>query len=206
MQISIIDYGMGNLLSVQSAINYLGFKSKITSSYFDIIKSDKIILPGVGSFKKAMKVIKQKKIDKAIFESINKECQLLGICLGMQLLGTSSTEDGLTNGLGLIDNKVTKFKKKNNEIIKVPHVGFNSIAIKSNSKLCKNIKDNNFYFVHSYKFLFNPKKDKFCTGSFTYGGNKCVAIYEKKNIFGTQFHPEKSQTNGLVLIKNFLEL
>ena len=206
MIITIIDYEMGNLLSVQNAINYLGYKVKISDKYSVISKSDKLILPGVGSFKKAMKIIKDKHIDKAINECLKKKGHLLGICLGMQLLGQSSSEDGYTKGLCLINNSVSKFKNNKKNLIKIPHVGFNSIQINKKSKLCKNIKDKNFYFVHSYKYRFKKIDEQYCTGKFKYGNNECVAIYEKKNIYGTQFHPEKSQNNGLTIIKNYLEL
>ena len=203
MIVTIINYGMGNLFSVESAIKYLGHKPVITDD-FDIISNSKlIILPGVGSFRKAMKTIKQKKIDIAINMSLKKKSKILGICLGFQLLAKSSPEDGLTNGLNLIDKKITKLKT--NEKIKIPHVGFNSVTYPKESILFKNIKNNSdFYFVHSYKINYS-KDDLYKISFFTYD-KKYIAAYENNNIFVTQFHPEKSQTNGLVLLNNFINL
>lgn len=203
MKVTIIDYGMGNLFSVDSAVNYLGYKSIITNKFDNIANAKHLILPGVGSFKKAMKIIKEKKIDKAIKLSLTKNSKVLGICLGFQLLTSSSTEDGFTRGLSLIDKNITIIKK--NSKIKIPHVGFNSVKFPKKTILFNKIKDNSdFYFVHSYKLNFS-RDDKYNFSTFTHG-SKYIAAFEYKNIFGTQFHPEKSQSNGLQLIKNFLEL
>ena len=200
--IIIIDFGMGNCWSVQNALNFLGLKSKISQNNEKIINAKCLILPGVGSFKKAMLRIKEMKIDKTINESIKKNSKILGICLGMQLLGNYSEEDGGHEGLNLIDNRVDIITK-NNEI-KIPHVGFNSVKIPADSLLFNNIdNESDFYFNHSY--CMSEKLALKNTSTCVYG-KTFVASFEAKNIYGTQFHPEKSQTNGLLLLKNFFSL
>ncbi len=204
--ITIINYEMGNLFSVESSFNYLGYKTDITDSNEKIVNSKIIIMPGVGSFKKAMKIIKSKKIDLSINECLRKGSKILGICLGMQLLTESSNEDGFSFGLGLIKNKVEKFNTNEVKGMKIPHIGFNSITYQKNDLLFKNLKRNpDFYFVHSYRIDLNKfSDDKVFYSEFNYGNN-FVSSFASKNICGTQFHPEKSQTNGLILLKNFIE-
>ena len=198
----IIDFGMGNCWSVQNALNFLGLKSKISQDNETIINSKCLILPGVGSFKKAMQRIKEMKIDKAMDESIKKNSKILGICLGMQLLGNYSEEDGGCEGLNLIDNRVDIITK-NNEV-KIPHVGFNSVKIPADSLLFNKIdNESDFYFNHSYCMF---EKSTLEDASTCVYGKSFVASFETKNIYGTQFHPEKSQTNGLLLLKNFFSL
>jgi len=199
MKITIVDYGMGNIYSLQSALKFLGYDSICSNKSEDIINADKIILPGVGSFKIAMDNIIKLKIDKSIKIAVKvNNIPILGICLGMQLLGVSSTEDGFSNGLNLFEGEVTKFIDQS---VKIPHVGFNNVNHPVNSTLFKGIKMNSdFYFVHSYKMTTNKTNGIGLTSN----GESFVASYEEENIFGTQFHPEKSQTNGLLLIKNFI--
>ena len=200
MRIAIVDYGMGNIKSITSTLNFLGVEEIVVTNDFDHLKnSDKIILPGVGSFAKAMSKIIENKIDVILDQIIIKNKKpLLGICLGMQLLCKSSTEDGINKGLSFINADVTKFKEQN---IKIPHVGFNQVNKNSDSILFKDINDNSdFYFTHSYKVSSNENiKQSICN----YGHN-FIAAFEIENIFGTQFHPELSQNNGLQLLKNFL--
>lgn len=203
--ITIIDYGMGNLWSVQSALRYLGCDTIITSDPEKILRADALLLPGVGSFRKAMIELQQNNLDQAITEAVKiKGCDILGICLGMQLMGLSSTEDGDTSGLGFIKNPVDKFRKEEIFNNKLPHIGFNSVRCDTNSKLFKNLPiAADFYFVHSYRMLpagLNGVSAECCYGK------DFLAAYEEDNIFATQFHPEKSQTNGLLLLKNFVEL
>jgi len=199
MKITIVDYGMGNIYSLQSALKFLGFDSICSNKSEDIINADKVILPGVGSFKIAMDNIIKLKIDKSIKIAVKEHnIPILGICLGMQLLGVSSTEDGFSNGLNLFEGEVTKFIDQS---VKIPHVGFNNVNHPVNSTLFKGIKMNSdFYFVHSYKMTTNKTNGIGLTSN----GENFVASFEQGNIFGTQFHPEKSQTNGLLLIKNFI--
>ena len=200
--ISIIDYGMGNIYSVQSALKYLGCNSIYTDSKKRILSSSHIILPGVGSFREAMNTLTQKNLDTILKEAVKKKIPLLGICLGMQLLGKSSTEDGFVNGLGFIDGIVEKFQQLGTQI-KVPHIGFNTVSKVNNSSIL--LKDfqgsSDFYFVHSYRMLCS---DESCTGE-SQNGENFAACVEKKNVFGTQFHPEKSQSNGLKVLIRFLE-
>ena len=199
MKITIVDYGMGNIYSLQSALKFLGYDSICSNKSEDIINADKIILPGVGSFKIAMDNIIKLKIDKSIKIAVKEHnTPILGICLGMQLLGISSTEDRFSNGLNLFEGEVTKFTDQS---VKTPHVGFNNVYYPDNSTLYKGIKMNSdFYFVHSYKMKTNKIKGI----GYASNGENFVASFEQGNIFGTQFHPEKSQTNGLLLLKNFI--
>lgn len=200
MRIVIVDYGMGNIKSIFSTLLYLGVDGIILSDKEeDFIQADKIILPGVGSFAKAMENIKNKNIDLILEnEVIKKKKPLLGICLGMQLLGRSSTEDGFTKGLGYIDAEVTKFEDIN---MKIPHVGFNQVVINPNSNLYKGIATNpDFYFTHSYKMI----SDKNINTSLCNYSCDFVASFEYQNILGVQFHPELSQKNGLKLLENFI--
>lgn len=202
MKVVIVNYGMGNIYSIQSALNFLGFESEYSDDPGKILNADKIILPGVGSFRMAMQNI----ISKGLVEPINEAVQIkgrpiLGICLGMQLLGISSTEDGFTNGLGLFDGIVERFEEKYN--LKIPHIGYNEITPPKDSVLFHNLSaGSDFYFVHSFRMM-SSIENGITTCSY---GEKFIAAFEQKNVFGTQFHPEKSQTNGLILLKNFLSL
>ena len=184
----------------------MGFEHKISSSPSEILNSSKIILPGVGSFKAGMLNLKKNNLDQIIKELVTvKEIPILGVCLGMQLLASSSTEDQLEGncieGLNLIDAKVEKF---NTTKIKIPHIGFNNIKFTNNTKLFNKISNNvDFYFLHSYA-IFDTNKH-YVSSICNYHAN-FVSSIEYNNIYGTQFHPEKSQTNGLQLLKNFLEI
>ena len=197
---------MGNLYSVKNAFNFINCETLVTDNFDKISNAKNLILPGVGSYKKAMEIIKSKKIDEAIKKSIHNGSKILGICLGMQLLGKSSTEEEFTLGLGLVDNEVLKFEDNEVSNFKIPHVGFNSVKYDQKSKLFNKIKQNSdFYFVHSYRMKKLVSKNNEKYSYFNYG-NDFVASFEKENIFGTQFHPEKSQSNGLILLQNFLDI
>lgn len=202
-EVVIIDYGMGNLWSVASAVRFLGFTPVVTSDISIISSAESLILPGVGSFRRAMHEIKSASIDQAIFKSLeNPKTKLLGICLGMQLLGVSSTEDGLTEGLGLVKNTVTKLIGSNEVSIKIPHVGFNRVQMPKESKLFDQISIvASFYFVHSYAMQILDDSSKYATTTY---GHEFVAAIESGQIFGTQFHPEKSQKSGLKVLEGFL--
>ena len=201
--ITIIDYGMGNLRSVQNALHYLGVGAVISNSAESIASADALVLPGVGSFRSAMLSLESTGLDQAIQDAVlTRGRKILGICLGMQLMGTSSTEDGVTQGLGLIPAPVERFSDRDGR--KVPHIGFNTVTAAAQSQLMRGMQDKtDFYFVHSYRM--SPLGLAGRVSTCDYGG-LFVAAYEQANIFATQFHPEKSQTNGLLLLKNFLAL
>ncbi|MFD2601218.1 imidazole glycerol phosphate synthase subunit HisH [Flavobacterium suzhouense] len=202
MKIAIVDYGMGNIRSIVSTLKYIGVEDVVLSSDFDTLNcADKIILPGVGSFGKAITQIREKNIDKYLNEIVvdNKK-PLLGICLGMQLLGMSSTEDGNNDGLGYVDGRVEKF---DNSLVKVPHVGFNQVKINNSLKMFEGFTEEpaDFYFTHSYRMTSNADINQ-CYCNYQ---DDFVASFEFGNIAGAQFHPELSQTNGLRLLKNFID-
>jgi glutamine amidotransferase len=202
-EITIIDYGMGNIWSVANAFKYLDCNVLISSDTKIIEKAQALVLPGVGSFRKAMAALKALSLEEVILESaLVRKNKLLGICLGMQLMGQESTEDGETKGLNLIPAKVNKFTQEEVGALKIPHIGFNQVKIPSNSTLFRDIADNqDFYFVHSFKML--PISLEGRTSLCNYGID-FLAAYENDNLFATQFHPEKSQANGLKLLLNFL--
>jgi glutamine amidotransferase len=200
MKLAIVDYGMGNIKSITSTLKFLGVEEiQVTKKFDELKNADKIILPGVGSFAKAMSKIIENKIDEKLYELVKKNKKpLLGICLGMQLLCKSSTEDGFSKGLEFINADVTKFEEIN---LKIPHVGFNQVSKNLDSILFQNICDNSdFYFTHSYKVTSNQNINQ----SLCHYGENFIAAFQVENIFATQFHPELSQNNGLKLIENFL--
>lgn len=203
--IIVIDYGMGNLWSVVSALEYLGFKPKICSDPNEIRQASSLILPGVGSFRNAMIALGQNGLDQAIIEAVQKKgINILGICLGMQLMCTRSTEGGDTFGLGLIECFVDRFKSPEIEFNKIPHIGFDQVQSHPESKLFKGLRQaSDFYFLHSYRIL--PSGLDGIPSICNYGID-FLAAYEKNNIYASQFHPEKSQANGLMFLKNFLKL
>lgn len=203
-EVTVIDYGMGNIWSVLSALRYLGASCNVSDDPDEVRVADTIILPGVGSFRKAMEALRSSGLDQAIIDAVkNKGVNILGICLGMQLLGTRGTEDGEDTGLGLILNRVDKFTESELGKNKVPHIGFNSVILSEKEGFFRNLPDNpDFYFVHSYRLL--PEDISGRTAICSYGV-EFLAAFESGNVYGTQFHPEKSQTNGLILLKNFLD-
>jgi glutamine amidotransferase len=202
MKIAIVDYGMGNIKSIESTLKYLGVEDVVlTADFHELKKSDKIILPGVGSFGIAINEIKKNRLDIYLKEIVveNKK-PLLGICLGMQLLGISSTEDCFNEGLGFINGYVEKF---DNNLVKVPHVGFNQVVVNNEFKLYQGFNNSHydFYFTHSYRMISDEYKYVSCCN---YQGD-FVASFEFGNIAGAQFHPELSQTNGIKYLKNFID-
>lgn len=204
IKVGIVDFGMGNLNSVCNALKFLGLEFTIILKPDDLNNLTHIILPGVGSFKKAMTNLSLLNLVEKIRSSVlNEKKKILGICLGMQLLGSSSTEDGYTEGLSLINNRVRIFSTKETKKKSIPHVGFNTIKIFNNRSFFFNkINDNsNFYFIHSYRMLREELIDNYALCNY---GSDFLAAFNYKNIFGTQFHPEKSQSNGLQLLYNFL--
>jgi len=201
--IVIIDYGMGNVQSVKNAIEFLGYDVVISRNKNDIIRAEKLILPGVGTFKDGMKNLKDfGLIDLLTDQVINKKKPILGICLGMQLFGTDSEEGDYCKGLGWINANVRQLNVKSRGL-KLPHIGWNNIKIKKEDLLFKGIPDNSdFYFVHSYHVM--PKDDKLITSICAYG-QEFASTMHKNNIYCTQFHPEKSQAFGLRILENFIE-
>jgi imidazole glycerol-phosphate synthase subunit HisH len=201
--VTIVDYGIGNLWSVRSALRYLGHDSVVSSTPSEVVQADALILPGVGSFRKAMAALRNSQLDEAIIEATaGRGRKILGICLGMQLLAMRSTEDGETSGLGLISADVERFDSVPMGRLKVPHVGFNKVSSHEQSVLFRGIASSaDFYFVHSYRLLADGLEGRH---GICHYGQDFLAAYEHENIFATQFHPEKSQTNGLMLIKNFM--
>lgn len=202
--IAIIDYEIGNTLSVKNAIEKLGYECEITNDKSKINKSKKIILPGVGSFEKGIYNLKKYNLIKILNEEIIvKNKKILGICLGFQLMCKSSEEFGHFEGLGWLDLKVTKI---NSNGLRLPHVGWNKITInKSETKFFSNITNNQMlYFNHSYAVKENISEKFSDVITCEYGENFIAAI-KYENIFGIQPHPEKSQKQGLQIIKNFIE-
>ena len=204
MKIALIDYGSGNLQSAYKALELAGSykKSKIflTSKSKDLLKIDKIVLPGVGTFADCMKGLKSLPgmIDTLNEIVLQKKKPFLGICVGMQLLASEGKEKGNHKGLGWIAGKVIKIKK--NKKRKVPHMGWNTVKVISKHPILKK-KEFESYFVHSYNFICRDKKNILATCDYQ---QNITAIIGKENIIGTQFHPEKSQKVGLEILKNFI--
>jgi len=198
--IGIIDIGMGNIKSVVNAIYEQGFDPFLISNPRDFNDATHIILPGVGHYKKAMQCLNEKNLNDSLkLHVLEYKKPLLGICLGMQLL-LDSSEEGNTSGLGLIKGSVKKF---NSELLRVPHVGWNNITFNQEHPVFHNVpSDSDYYFVHSfYCHTTNPDS---ALASTDYG-HDFTSIVMNENIIGTQFHPEKSQINGLKIIENFCE-
>jgi glutamine amidotransferase len=201
--IGIIDVGIGNLSSLGSALNKLNIKFKFCTNKNDLAICKKIFLPGVGAFGSFMEKLKINKFDEFIkFKIINQQMPILGICVGMEVLFSKRYEKGEFDGLNLIKGCFKIIEKKNNDIL-VPHVGWNTCNIIKKNSLFNGINDrSDFYFTHSY-ILTEHQED--CVLSFTNYYLDFPSSVCSKNIFGVQFHPEKSQENGLRLIKNFVE-
>ena len=203
--IVIIDYGMGNLKSVRNALNYLGIENKISDDYDEIRKADALILPGVGAFPDAMDTIEKLGLDKVIKEEPEKGKYLLGICLGMQLLFEKGYEGLERTGLGLIKGNIVKMKDDREKNVKIPHIGWNNLKYNRKDILFRNIDEGKYvYYVHSY--FAQSYNDEDLVAYSEYGENKIPGIVRRNNIIGAQFHPEKSGTVGLDILKNFGEL
>ncbi len=200
--IGIIDYGMGNLRSVYKAFEKMGGKCKIITAPEEILKMDKIVLPGVGAIKDCMENLKRMNLIDAIYEFVKTGKYFLGICLGMQALLEESTEFGNVKALGLIEGKVIKFENLGN--LPVPHMGWNSIKVVKKTPLLEGIKDGDFfYFAHSYYVNLKDKRDEMTLTDY---GIDFTSSVNRENIYGVQFHPEKSQKKGLKIIENFIKL
>ncbi len=200
--VAIIDYDAGNLKSVQKAFEFLGADVVVTRKRNEILNSDHVILPGVGAFGEAMEKLEQYDLVDTIKEVVKRKIPLLGICLGMQLLFESSEESDGVKGLSLLEGKIVKIPKK--EGIKIPHMGWNGLELKGKATLFQGLsKEPYVYFVHSYYLV--PSKAEDVVAVTEYGTNLSVAV-EHENLFGCQFHPEKSGEVGLEILKNFLKV
>ena len=202
--LAIIDYGLGNLHSVANMVRHLGGQYIITSDPDEIASARKLILPGVGAFDHGMRALSSKGIITAFTKSvIQRSVPVLGICLGMQLLARKS-EEGSLAGLGWLDADVRRFRLPAESNLKIPHMGWNRVDIVKSSPLFgPGMDEQRFYFVHSYHVVCNNSADVLGTA---FHGIRFCAAFQKENIFGVQFHPEKSHRFGMALIKRFLEL
>ncbi|MCR5702110.1 MAG: imidazole glycerol phosphate synthase subunit HisH [Lachnospiraceae bacterium] len=200
--ISILDYDAGNIKSVEKALQYLGQEAVITRDRETILHSNKVILPGVGSFGDAMGKLKDYKLDEVIYEIVDKKIPFLGICLGLQLLYESSDEAPGVEGLGVLKGKILRIPDAPE--LKIPHMGWNSLNISEGAKLFKGIPQNSYvYFVHSYYLKADNENEVAATTEYS---THIHASVEKDNVFACQFHPEKSGEVGLAILKNFIDL
>lgn len=198
--ITIIDYGMGNLKSVYNALKKVNFDCQISSEVTDIEMADKLILPGVGAFKDAMDNLQNLYLILPIRKKVNDGCPLLGICLGMQMLFEEGYECELRKGLGFIGGKIKLMNSKEN--LKIPHIGWNRLEFNRENKILNNINKESFvYYVHS--FMATEMIDENLIAYSKYGDINIPGIVNKGNVYGMQFHPEKSGEVGLKILKNF---
>lgn len=200
--IAIIDYDAGNLKSVEKAFALLGQESVITRDRQEILRADKVILPGVGAFGDAMSQLKKYELDKVVYEVAEKHTPLLGICLGLQLFFEGSEESEGVEGLGLLKGSVVRFSDEHG--LKIPHIGWNSLELMNEGRLFRGIPNGSYvYFVHSY---YLKAGDEHIVKATTTYGDLVHASVEQDNIFACQFHPEKSSSIGLKILDNFAHL
>ena len=200
--IAILDYDAGNIKSVEKAVNFLGEKAVITRDRDVILASDKVILPGVGSFGDAMNKIREYKLDQVIYDVVDKKTPFLGICLGLQLLYKTSEESPGATGLGILDGEILRIPDAPD--MKVPQIGWNSLDITPGAKLFAGIEGNPYvYFVHSYYLKSRDEADVAAKTNYVVDIHASV---ERGNVFACQFHPEKSSTVGLKILDNFIHL
>lgn len=198
--IAIVDYGAGNIFSVKNALDYIGVENKLTADAKDLINADQIILPGVGAFPWAMKMLNNSGLVDVIREQA-KVKPFLGICLGMQLIFDKGYEFEETDGLGLIKGTVKKIERDD---LSIPHMGWNSLIVNNECPLLDGLSQDEYvYFVHSYAAVCD---DKDVAAYCDYGGKITALVYDGKYVYGSQFHPEKSGAAGLKMLKNFSEL
>jgi len=203
-RVIIVDYEAGNLHSVYRALDRLGADVSVSSDARDIAAADKIVLPGVGHFGRAISVLRARNLEDQLNEAVINKCRpVLGICLGMELMARVS-EEGESSGLGWFDADVVRFNVRDRSRFKVPHTGWNRIAAKATSKLLVGLAaESEFYFLHAYHMRPANPKDVSAESHYE---SPFVSAVERENIFGVQFHPEKSHDSGVRVLKNFLEL
>ena len=200
--IGIIDYDAGNIKSVEKAVNALGQETVVSRDPQMLLQADKVILPGVGAFGDAMGRLRQYGLEEVIREIAGRGTPFLGICLGLQLLFDSSEESPGVKGLGLLPGKILRIPEK--EGLKIPHMGWNSLSIRPGARLFRGIPENSYvYFVHSY--YLKAEDESIVAASAEYGVHIHESV-EKGNLFACQFHPEKSSSTGLAILKNFIEI
>ena len=202
--LAIVDYGVGNLASVEKACLKYEQETIVTGDLKTLSMASKIILPGVGSYGEAMNKIRARGIDEVLLEKVSSNTPLLGICLGMQILGIRSEEASNINGLGFLNFEVVRFSNHNDH--RVPHVGWNSLTYRRDNKLLVGISEgDDFYFVHSYHVDLTGIDPNMVIATTNYGVDFCSGV-SKGSVTGFQFHPEKSQTLGLKIIQNFIQV
>lgn len=203
-RVVIIDYNIGNIASIINMTRKIGYIAKLSNNPAEISKADALLLPGVGAFDSGMKNLKSSGLITVIEDKVlNQRTPILGICLGMQLL-TKKSEEGVESGLGWINCETVKIKASTKDRIKIPHMGWNSVHPKNKKSIFKDFElDPRFYFVHS--FCVDCRNSNNILGTTHYGNTFASSIY-RDNIYGVQFHPEKSHRFGMQLLKNFLEL
>ena len=202
MTVAIVDYGMGNLHSVSKAVERLGYECLVTGDAEQILAADSVILPGVGAFGDAMEHLRSTGLDAVVKKVADGTQPMLGICLGMQLLFSSGEEYGTHEGLGIVPGSVIRFEPR--EGYKVPHMGWNRLSfLKQDSPLLEGLEEGHVYFVHSYHALVERESDLLAVTDYGY---PVTAIVGRGNVFGMQFHPEKSGELGMQLLGNFLKL
>lgn len=201
--IRIIDYGVGNLFSLRSSLRAIGIDADYTGNPAEIRKADKLILPGVGAFRDAREALRRTGLDRVVQEEAGKGKPLMGICLGMQMLFDRSYEYGEYEGLGLIPGEIVPMEGRIPKELPIPHIGWNELALKQPSPLMKNTANGDYvYFVHSY-YAETPAEYVIATTDY---GVEMTAAVQKDNVYGCQFHPEKSSEVGLSILKAFCEL
>ncbi|MBQ7416065.1 MAG: imidazole glycerol phosphate synthase subunit HisH [Oscillospiraceae bacterium] len=201
--VAIVDYGVGNLFSLECSLNAIGAEVVVTAEPEILKKADQVLLPGVGAFEDAAKKLRDSGLDAVIKELVASGKPLLGICLGMQMLFEESHEYGIHQGLGLIPGQVVSMEGVVPADYKIPHIGWNALRFKKDCPIFKYIKDGDcVYFVHSY---YAANCDCFITATAEYGPELTAAVVNK-NVFGCQFHPEKSGSVGLAILRAFIEL
>lgn len=201
--IRIIDYGVGNLFSLRSSLKAIGIDADYTGDPAEIRKADKLILPGVGAFRDAREALRSTGLDRVVQEEAGKGKPLMGICLGMQMLFNRSYEYGEYEGLGLIPGEIVPMEGRIPKDLPIPHIGWNELMLKQPSPLMKNTANGDYvYFVHSY-YAETPAEYVIATTDY---GVEMTAAVQKDNVYGCQFHPEKSSEVGLSILKAFCEL
>jgi len=201
--IAIIDYGMGNLRSVQKGFERTGHEAVVTSDAKAILNADKVVLPGVGAFPDCMRNLEQNNLIEVVYKTISAGKPFLGICLGLQLLFTESEEFGISKGLDIIKGRVVRFRGPEFTDLKIPHMGWNTVSIKRRPPALADVPENSHvYFVHSFHVV---PEDKGVIATTTPYGIEFVSSIWKDNVLAVQFHPEKSQALGLTILKRFGE-